>query len=124
MEKWREKRACLGIPTAVFFPERGDFATLQKAKEICGACPVKAECLDDCLAAPQENDWHGIYGGIGPRQRLKIRQARAKGWVDGMLAGHAEKPPRKNAKKPFGLLLHWDAEKQKYICVDRKHATS
>src|SRR5581483_4946100 len=41
---WRGQAACIGVPLAMFFPVRGDDATVLDAKRVCRACPVRSEC--------------------------------------------------------------------------------
>ncbi|HUP14505.1 MAG TPA: WhiB family transcriptional regulator, partial [Acidimicrobiia bacterium] len=41
---WQDYANCRGADADLFFPERG--ASTRKAKAICNACDVKAECLD------------------------------------------------------------------------------
>lgn len=65
---WRERAACRGCNPSMFFPERGDVKAVATALEICGGCPVKAECLNENLF---EDD--GIYGGMSGRQRRTMR---------------------------------------------------
>ena len=60
---WRNEANCLDTPTAMWFPEPGvnDYAA---CRAICGACTVRAECLDDTLRSD-----HGFSGGMTPRER-------------------------------------------------------
>ena len=41
-----------------------------KAKAICGACAVRAECLEYALKTDQE---HGIWGGLTEAERRTLR---------------------------------------------------
>jgi len=75
---WRERAACRGIDTGLFFIERSDpdaSTKLAEAKSICGRCPVREEC-----AKAGRNESLGVWGGLtveermGPRAR-KIRMA-------------------------------------------------
>lgn len=49
-------------------PKREDMA---HAIAICKQCPVKADCLDDAIDGKLE---HGIYGGLTPRQRRRLKR--------------------------------------------------
>ena len=67
---WRNNAACLGMDTELFFPESGQPATA--AKQVCGGCFVRTECLTDSLT---EGDQHGIRGGLNRKERYAIRRA-------------------------------------------------
>jgi WhiB family redox-sensing transcriptional regulator len=107
MANWREQANCKGTPTKVFFPQRGDYETLRLAKELCATCPVRLKCLEECLNAPQEHDWHGIFAGLGPRSRNRMRQERAEQGSE----FRVQLPKRVPTK------IQWSHEKQKYITV-------
>lgn len=68
---WRKDSACRGRPPWLFFPARGDVATIRMAKKVCAACIVRDQCLATNLLARE-----GIYGGTTPRQRRAIRSER------------------------------------------------
>jgi WhiB family redox-sensing transcriptional regulator len=55
----------------LFFPERG--ASTRKAKAICNACEVKAECLDYAIVNGEK---FGIWGGMSERERRRVRRQR------------------------------------------------
>lgn len=74
---WTERAACKG-KTEVFYPERGDHLTTERALEICAGCPVRAECREYALT---ECETFGIWGGMSQRtakaERRKVdRQPR------------------------------------------------
>lgn len=68
---WRKDAACVGRPTWMWFPARGDLKTHAAAVRICRSCIVRQQCLDANL---RERD--GIYGGLGSGARQDIRAAR------------------------------------------------
>jgi WhiB family transcriptional regulator, redox-sensing transcriptional regulator len=75
---WRERAACRGMDTNVFFPEHAHAGTAAQIERVCGYCPVRRECL----AAEVEYDVEfapralfGWYGGIGPRERAGLVKA-------------------------------------------------
>lgn len=72
--EWQRHAACAGEPITVFFPERG--GSTKRAYELCGGCPVRAECLADSLADPELD--HGIRGGYSADARKAKRRADAK----------------------------------------------
>lgn len=68
---WRDLGACQGMPTDLFFPQRGDLT--EYAKEICRGCVVRAQCLEYAL---ENFEMFGIWGGTSERQRRRMRRAR------------------------------------------------
>ena len=77
---WRQRAACAGETTDLFFPIGTSglaFLQAQEAQRICEACPVRAVCLDWALEAAVE---HGIWGGLteDERRALERRNTRAR----------------------------------------------
>ena len=72
MTDWRDKAACKGEDMERFFTENQ--TDIRWALDMCAACPVKAECLEDDLA--QENR-HGIRGGMTASARARLLRRRA-----------------------------------------------
>ncbi len=72
---WQLKAACRGPQAAVFFPpahpERREEKRLReiRAKEICGMCAVRGECLDYALGIREP---HGIWGGLSENERRDL----------------------------------------------------
>jgi len=63
----------------LFFPDKPGSAGEQRAKEICGRCPIRARCLQWALIRRVR---HGVWGGAGEAERaamLKGRPARPGG---------------------------------------------
>ena len=69
--QWRDRAACKGVPTAVFFPEHGHQPT--EALAICQECPVVVECAADGI-----DEEHGVWAGMTERSRRRHRAARAR----------------------------------------------
>jgi len=66
---WRDRAACAGTDGEMFFAEDGE--GIDRAVDVCRACPVKRDCLTYAL------DNHiraGIWGGITERQRIRGRR--------------------------------------------------
>ncbi len=57
----------------LWFPEPGERAN-PEAVAICRGCPVKDDCLDESLY-PLEI---GVWGGLGERQRRRLRARRSR----------------------------------------------
>jgi hypothetical protein len=76
--RWLSRAKCAGMGTDAFFTDHSPAALVtptaklqaewNKAKAICEDCPVWKECARDCLG---EQD--GVWGGLDPAQRYKIR---------------------------------------------------
>jgi WhiB family redox-sensing transcriptional regulator len=70
---WRNSAACRGVAVSLFFPDKGENAT--QAKLVCKGCDVRRECLQDAISAEgQEAKPHGIFGGMGTRERYAYRR--------------------------------------------------
>ena len=69
-QAWRSDAACLGMGTDIFFPGRGQWQKIEKAKAICSSCPVSTECLAD---ANRDHANSGIWGATSHRQRRAVR---------------------------------------------------
>lgn len=66
----------------MFYPEihyRNDRARFEelraKALEFCARCPVRDACLVDAL---KRRERHGIWGGLLPYERDRVRGVRRK----------------------------------------------
>ena len=75
-DAWISEGACRGHRD-VFWPEGDDAQKTARtamfaAKRICQACPVNLECREYALA--HESITHGIWGGLTPRERRRIRE--------------------------------------------------
>jgi len=71
-ESWRESARCRGL-SDIMYPENHNIRAVQLAKSICAECPVREQCLDYAL---RYNESHGIWGGMGERQRRAARYQR------------------------------------------------
>jgi len=67
---WWRRGACRAVPTEVFFPGRGE--ATEPAKEVCRACPVRAECRDYAVPVAELK---GIWGGLAEVERQRLRRA-------------------------------------------------
>ncbi|MGY0056119.1 WhiB family transcriptional regulator [Streptomyces sp. LZ34] len=74
MEWWRHA-ACVDEDPELFFPVgvAGPAAQEQqaRAKEVCGRCPVRDECLEYALSMGVT---HGVWGGTGEEERRALRR--------------------------------------------------
>ena len=71
---WVDQANCKGVDTNDFFVEDGKkrYDNEPILKRICGACNVKAECLNYSLY----NNVTGYWGGTTEQTRRAIRQKR------------------------------------------------
>ncbi len=76
---WRAHGACLSADPDLFFPiscggasERQE----ERAKEVCGRCGVRAECLASAIRTRQV---HGVWGGLGEAELARVRRRPAPG---------------------------------------------
>ncbi|MCP2166514.1 WhiB family transcriptional regulator [Goodfellowiella coeruleoviolacea] len=77
---WQLRGLCRGMNSALFFhPDnaRGNDRKLreERAKAICHACPVLAQCRQHAL---QVEEPYGVWGGLGEQERRELitRQRR------------------------------------------------
>lgn len=71
---WRSHAVCRDTSPELFFPIGVTGLAIDQidaAKEICGQCPVTAECLEFALATNQES---GVWGGTTEEERRKLRK--------------------------------------------------
>jgi WhiB family transcriptional regulator, redox-sensing transcriptional regulator len=76
---WRESAACRCCDPEMFFPVSKigpAFVQAQRAKAICGCCPVRERCLAFALDTRQE---YGIWGGRDEDERLVLHRRRCAG---------------------------------------------
>ena len=71
---WRRDAICRDTDPDLFFPVgTTGYALVQidRAKEVCGECPVKVDCLDYALETNQDS---GIWGGTSEEERRSLRR--------------------------------------------------
>ena len=66
---WHHAAACRGMPTALWFPARGE--QIGHAKAICATCPVLDPCRQHGI---DEHERFGIWGGLTERERRHTRR--------------------------------------------------
>ncbi len=75
---WVGDARCIGEDPELFFPvgTSGPAASqAEAAKEVCGRCSVRAECLEWSLTTCQDA---GVWGGLDEEERRAIRRARRR----------------------------------------------
>lgn len=78
---WQRLGACRGRDSGQFFHpdgERGSSRSRRenKAKAVCGSCPVRAECAAHSLTVREP---YGVWGGFTEGERLRLLDL---GWED------------------------------------------
>jgi WhiB family redox-sensing transcriptional regulator len=74
---WPPGANCAGQGDRMYPDQHVDRWTIQRtADEVCGPCPIRAECLEWALTRPEE---YGIWGGttVKQRRRMVIERRRA-----------------------------------------------
>lgn len=66
---WQGDALCAQTDPEAFFPEKG--GSTRDAKKVCGACNVRAQCLEYALA---NDERFGIWGGLSERERRRLRK--------------------------------------------------
>ncbi|QCB93322.1 WhiB family transcriptional regulator [Cellulomonas shaoxiangyii] len=66
---WVDSAACASVGGDYWYPEKGDRASADYARKVCGTCPLIATCLEYAL---DNNEPHGIWGGLTPKQRQRL----------------------------------------------------
>ncbi len=71
---WRRDAICRDTDPDLFFPvgTTGQaLVQIERAREVCGQCPVSTDCLEFALETNQDS---GIWGGTSEEERRKIRR--------------------------------------------------
>lgn len=66
---WQEFALCAQTDHEAFFPDKG--GSTREAKQVCGNCEVRIECLDYAL---NKDERFGIWGGLSERERRKLKK--------------------------------------------------
>ncbi|MFE4826724.1 WhiB family transcriptional regulator [Streptomyces sp. NPDC056672] len=73
-QSWQDQAVCQSteyhpVDPEIFFPEPDEMDRIRAAKALCRQCPVQRTCLD---AALENNDAHGIRGGMTEEERRPL----------------------------------------------------
>ena len=72
LDSWRDQALCAQTDPEEFFAEKG--GTTKIAKQICGACEVRTQCLSHALA---NDERYGVWGGLSERERRRLKRSQA-----------------------------------------------
>ncbi|WP_130797668.1 WhiB family transcriptional regulator [Streptomyces otsuchiensis] len=95
---WNAKAACRTTDPDDLFVQG---AAQNRAKAVCGACPVRAECLADALDSRAE---FGVWGGMTERERRALlrRRPTVTSWRRLLATAKAEYEGTDTAATPHG----------------------
>ena len=74
---WRARAICRDTDPDLFFPigtTGHALVQIDRAKQVCGECPVRVECLEFALDTNQDS---GIWGGTSEEERRIMRRRLA-----------------------------------------------
>ena len=74
---WRRDAICRDTDPDLFFPVGTTghaLVQIERAKQVCGECPVQRDCLEYALETNQDS---GVWGGHSEEERRAIRRQRA-----------------------------------------------
>ena len=72
-DSWKRQALCAGRPDReAWFSDEPD--AIRRAKAVCRACPVNAECLSFALKTGPHD---GIWAGTSPYERRRLRRVMA-----------------------------------------------
>jgi WhiB family redox-sensing transcriptional regulator len=73
---WQDRAVCAEIGGDFWFPEKG--GSTREPKQVCRACPVRAECLEYAL---EHDERFGVWGGLSERERRRLKRQVAAAHV-------------------------------------------
>jgi len=85
---WHARGLCSGADPDLFFPSHGNPGT--EARQICGRCAVRRECLEYATAAGEL----GIWGGLDERERSNLRKKRRRRQTASVMVGVGDRDAR------------------------------
>ncbi|MFI5805259.1 WhiB family transcriptional regulator [Streptomyces sp. NPDC051561] len=69
---WQDGALCAQTGPEFFFPEPG--SSTREAKQLCGACDMRAVCLEFALT---HDERFGVWGGFSEKERQEMRRSDA-----------------------------------------------
>ncbi|HHU09458.1 MAG TPA: WhiB family transcriptional regulator [Intrasporangiaceae bacterium] len=78
---WQQQGACRVLPPEMFFHPEGERGKaraqrIERAKEVCAACPVIVACREHALAIREP---YGVWGGLDEEERAREHARRGLG---------------------------------------------
>jgi WhiB family transcriptional regulator, redox-sensing transcriptional regulator len=89
IDDWMLAAACRGRTDLFFAPDDSETRAERKqrealAKEVCGICEVRVQCLTEALYADER---FGIWGGLNERERRALRRSRGPALDEALASG-------------------------------------
>jgi WhiB family redox-sensing transcriptional regulator len=78
-QRWRDRAACAGVDPELFYPVGAGpviAAQVERARHVCGACPVREACLADVMAWEDPALRWGVVGGLSAAERNGLLRRR------------------------------------------------
>jgi WhiB family transcriptional regulator, redox-sensing transcriptional regulator len=114
---WTDLALCAETDPEAFFPEIGQSA--RTAQQVCGACDVRAECLEYALKHAIR---HGVWGGMSERERHKLLPPDVRSTFAAPDTGLKERlsrenagVPRKSERQSSVRGVNWSKERQMWV---------
>jgi WhiB family transcriptional regulator, redox-sensing transcriptional regulator len=73
-DPWWQRGLCRDYDPDLWFPSAERANAYSFPRKVCRTCPVKRQCLEEALRADHR---YGMFGGLTPGERDKLRQQRA-----------------------------------------------
>jgi len=71
LRPWADRALCGQTDPEIFFPDSDTQAS--EARAICARCQVRSQCLSYAMDAGEN---HGIWGGLDPQERQRLRRRK------------------------------------------------
>jgi hypothetical protein len=98
---WHDRAACRGLDTDLWFGQAHQIGT---ALKVCAGCPVRAECLHECLTHELPTYRYGVRGGLTAADRRRLPELpRAHADALAALRAHlaTHQPPVERTDQPM-----------------------
>ncbi|WP_226361522.1 WhiB family transcriptional regulator [Pseudonocardia sp. ICBG1142] len=79
--RWRERAACRGLDTELFFPADTRPEAVEPALRVCAGCRVRRECLAEALVVEDPVRRFGVVGATTPVERYRLYRIARRGSV-------------------------------------------
>jgi WhiB family redox-sensing transcriptional regulator len=117
-QTWMRDGLCAASPTPdLWFPEPGQPDAARKAKAICRACPVKAQCLAHAMAM---GILHGIWGGTAPEERDGRKARRGQQQMDSATRSRKTEAERDRRRRLRGAAAAGDPKAAERLERERR----
>ena len=84
--RWQDQGACANQDTTSWFVRNESSSLGEPAKQVCGTCPVRRDCLAASLVFGEK---YGVWGGLDRHQRAALSQQLRRGATLGTVLDQA-----------------------------------